>query len=97
MFNFLHVFCQSNSKVFGLKMDEFGGGLRKFHNEELHNLYALPNVIRMNNSRRMRWVGQGARMGRRGMHPHISWTTRRPTCRWKNNIKPDIKEKDAVL
>jgi hypothetical protein len=33
------------------------GGCRKLHNEELHNLYSSPSIIRMIKSRRMRWVG----------------------------------------
>jgi hypothetical protein len=37
--------------------------LRKLHNEELHNLYSSPNIIRMIKSRRMRWAGHVARMG----------------------------------
>jgi hypothetical protein len=36
---------------------------RKLHNEELHNLYSSPNIIRMFKSRRMRWAGHAARMG----------------------------------
>jgi hypothetical protein len=39
------------------------GGWRKRHNEELHNLYSLPNIIRMIKSRRVRWSGRVARMG----------------------------------
>jgi hypothetical protein len=39
------------------------GGWRRLHNEELHNLYALPNIIRVTKSRRMRWAGHVARMG----------------------------------
>jgi hypothetical protein len=34
-------------RIFGLKRDEVVGGWRKLHNEELHNLYSLPNIIRM--------------------------------------------------
>jgi hypothetical protein len=34
-------------------MDEVIGSWRKLHNEELHNLYGSPSVIRMMNSRRM--------------------------------------------
>jgi hypothetical protein len=32
-------------------------GLRKSHNEDLHNLYSSSNIIRMMKSRRMRWMG----------------------------------------
>jgi hypothetical protein len=35
----------------------------KLHNEELHNLYSSPNLIRMIKSRRMRWAGHVARLG----------------------------------
>jgi hypothetical protein len=34
-------------RIFGPKRDEVGGGWRKLHNGELHNLYSLPNIIRM--------------------------------------------------
>jgi hypothetical protein len=36
------------------------GGWRKLHNEELHNLFSSPSIIRMIKSRRMRWAGQVA-------------------------------------
>jgi hypothetical protein len=39
------------------------GGWRKLHNEELHNLYSSPSIIRIIKSRRMRWAGYVARMG----------------------------------
>jgi hypothetical protein len=39
------------------------GGWRKLHNEELHNLYLSPSIIRMIMSRRIRWEGYTARMG----------------------------------
>jgi hypothetical protein len=39
------------------------GGWRRLYNEELHNLYALPNTIRVIKSRWMEWVGHVARMG----------------------------------
>ena len=56
-------------RVFGPKRDEVAGEWRKLHNEELNNLYSLPNTVRMVKSRRMRWAGHVARMGEdRGVH-----------------------------
>jgi hypothetical protein len=43
-------------KIIGQKRDEMTGYWRKLHNEELHNLYSSPNIIRMIKSRRVRWV-----------------------------------------
>ena len=55
--------------VFGPKRDEVTGEWRKQHNEELNNLYSLPNIMRVVKSRRMRWAGHVARMGKdRGVH-----------------------------
>jgi hypothetical protein len=53
-------------KIFGPKRDEVTGEWRKLHNEELRDLYSSPSVIRIIKSRRMRWAGHVARMGRRG-------------------------------
>jgi hypothetical protein len=50
-------------RIFGPKRDVVTGGWRKLHNEELHNLYRSPSIIRIIKSRRMRWAGQVARMG----------------------------------
>jgi hypothetical protein len=43
--------------IFGPKREEVVEDLKRRHNEELHNLYASPNVIRVIKSRRMRWMG----------------------------------------
>jgi hypothetical protein len=43
-------------RIFGPKRVEVIGGWRKLHNEELHNLYASANIIRMIKSRRIRWA-----------------------------------------
>jgi hypothetical protein len=50
-------------RTFWLKRDEVMGDWRKLHNEELHNLYSLPNIIRMIKSRMMRWARHVARTG----------------------------------
>jgi hypothetical protein len=41
-------------KIFGPKRDEVTGEWRKLHNEELNDLYPLPNIVRVVKSRRMR-------------------------------------------
>jgi hypothetical protein len=51
--------------VFGPRRDEVTGEWRKLHNEELNDLYSLPNIVRVVESRRMRWAGHVARRGRR--------------------------------
>jgi hypothetical protein len=50
-------------RVFGPKRDEVTGEWRKLHNEELSDLYSLPNVVRVVKSRRMRWAGHVTRLG----------------------------------
>jgi hypothetical protein len=49
-------------RIFGPKRDEVMGEWRKLHNEEHHNLYSSPDIIRQIKSRRMRWAGHVARM-----------------------------------
>jgi len=50
--------------IFGLKADEVIGKWRKRHIEDLNDMYSSPNIIRMVTSRRMRWAGHVARIGR---------------------------------
>jgi hypothetical protein len=47
-------------RIFGPKRDDVTGDWRKLHNEELHNLYSLPDIIRMITSRRIRCTGHVA-------------------------------------
>jgi hypothetical protein len=47
-------------RIFGPKREEAVGGWRRLHNEELHNLYTSPNIIRVIKTMRMRWVGYAA-------------------------------------
>jgi hypothetical protein len=51
-------------RIFGPKRDKVTGRWRKLHNEELHNLYSSPGIIRMIRSRRMRWGRACSRNGR---------------------------------
>ena len=72
---------------------------RKLHSEELNNLYSSPNIVRMIKSRRMRWAGHVARMGkRRDMYrvlvgkPEGRRSLGRPRHRWVDNIRMDLRE-----
>jgi hypothetical protein len=60
-------------RIFESKRNEVTRGCMKLHNEELHNLYSSPSIIRMIKSRRMRWAGHVARMEIRGMHVQFGW------------------------
>ena len=80
-------------KVFGPKRDEVTGQWRKLHNEELNDLYSLPNIVRVIKSRRM------ARMGEdRGVHRVLVGKPERrrplggPRRKWEDNIKMDLQE-----
>jgi hypothetical protein len=55
-------------RIFEPKRDEVIGSWRTLHDEKLHNLYSLSNIIRVIKSRRMRWAGHVESMRRRGMH-----------------------------
>jgi hypothetical protein len=73
------------------------GERRKLHNEELNDLYSLPNIVRVVKSRRMRWAGHVARMGEdRGVcrvlvgKPERKRPLGRPRRRWEDNIKMDL-------
>jgi hypothetical protein len=86
-------------RIFGPKRDEVTGERRKFHNEELHNLYSSPNIIRQIKSRRMRWAGHVARMGEeRNVYmvlmgkPEGKRPLGRPGRRWEDGIRMDLRE-----
>jgi hypothetical protein len=70
------------------------------HNEELHNLYSSPSIIRIIKSRRMRWVGHVARIGeRRNAYrilvgkPEGKRPLGRPRHRWVDDMKMDLRER----
>jgi hypothetical protein len=58
--------------------------LEKVHNEELHNVYSSPNIFRTIKSKRMRWAGHDACMGRRGMLTGICWESQKEKVQCKN-------------
>jgi hypothetical protein len=47
-------------RIFGRKMDEVTGELRKLH-VRFNDLYSTPNIIRVNKPRKIRWVGHVVR------------------------------------
>jgi hypothetical protein len=71
-------------RIFGPKRDEVTGGGKKLHNEKLHNLYSSPSIIRMLKSRRVRWAGHVARMGRSGMHIEYLWESQKERNHWED-------------
>jgi hypothetical protein len=83
----------------GLRRDEIKGGWRKLHNEEIHNLYSSPSIIKMIKSRKMRWAGHVARMGAKRNayrilvgNPEGKRPLGIPRRRWVDNIKKDLKD-----
>jgi hypothetical protein len=91
--------CRVLRRIFEPNRDEVTGGWRKVLNEELHNLYSSPSIIRLIKSRRMRWVGHAGQMeetmnayrilvgkpeGKRPLGKCIH--------RCEDNIKMDLKE-----
>jgi hypothetical protein len=52
-------------RIFGPKRNEVTGEWRILHNEELRDLYSSPTIVRVIKSRRMRWAGHVARIGKR--------------------------------
>jgi hypothetical protein len=86
-------------RIFGPKRDEVTGGWRKLYNEELHNLYSSPSIITMIKSRRMRWAGHVARIGRRGIHIGYWWEIQKGRDHWEDQdvdgwtiLKMDLRE-----
>jgi hypothetical protein len=81
------------SGIFGPKRDEVTGEWRKLHNEELHDLYFSPSIVRVIKSTRCSAYAEGRgvyrilvgkREGNRKMGT--------PRRRWENNIKADLQE-----
>jgi hypothetical protein len=96
--------CAGNVNFFGYmvlrsisahKSDDVMGAWRKLHHEEGHRLYFSQDIIRVNMSRRTRWVGRVLCMG----NVHMYFVRRlggnnplvRPSRRWEVNIKMDLR------
>jgi hypothetical protein len=86
-------------RIFGPKRDGVMERWRKLHNEELHNLYSSPSIIRIIKSKSMRWAGHVARMEEKRnvcrllvRKPEGKRSLGRPRCRWIYNIKMDLLE-----
>jgi len=82
-------------RVFGPKRDEVTGEWRKLHNQELGDLYSLPNIVWVVKSRRMRWGGGGVHWVLVGK-PEGKRPLGRPRRRWEDNIMMDIQEVGGV-
>jgi hypothetical protein len=89
-------------RIFGLRRVEVTKGWRKLHNGELHILCSWPSIIRMIESREMRWSGHMAQMGEKRNGYRIlvgKLEGKRPPgrqrCRWLDNIKIDLGEIDC--
>ena len=70
-------------RIFGAKRDEVTRKWRKLHNEEVSELYSSLNIVRVIKSRKMRWAGNAARMGRAEVY----------TGFWLGNLR----ERDPVV
>jgi hypothetical protein len=86
-------------KIFGPKRSGVRGGIRKLHKEGLHNLHSSTSIIRMINSRRMRWAGHVVRMGAKRNacrilvgKPDAKRPLGGPRHMWEDNITMDVRE-----
>jgi hypothetical protein len=86
-------------RIFGRKRDEMAGEWGKLHNEELHNLYSSPDIIRQVKSMRMSCAGHVARMGEERKvykvlvgKPEGKRPLGTPRRRWEDGIRMDLRE-----
>jgi hypothetical protein len=77
----------------------FETSIMKLHNEELHNLYSAPGIIRQVKSRRLRRVGHVARVGEERKlykvlveNPEGKRSLGRPRRRWEDGIRMDLRD-----
>jgi hypothetical protein len=86
-------------RIFGPKRGEVTGEWRRLHDEELNDLYSSLNIIRVRKSRRMRWAGHVACVGKGRCayrilvgRPEGRRPLGRPRHRWEDNTKMDLQE-----
>jgi hypothetical protein len=84
--------------MFGPKRDEVIGGWKKVHNEELHNLYSSPSIIRLTKPGRKRRAGHVAQIEEKRNAYRIlvgklkGKPLRRARYRWEDSSKMDPRE-----
>ena len=85
-------------RIYGPRSDEVTGEWRRFHNEELNDLYSSHNTVRVIKWRRMRWAGHVAHMGEERVEyrvlvgkPEGRRPLGRPRRRWVDNIRTDLQ------
>jgi hypothetical protein len=95
----LTVFENRILRIFRPKRDDVTGEWRKLHNEELHNLYLSPNIIRQIKSRRMRRAGHVVRMREERKvykfmmgKPKGKRPLRKPRRRWEDGIRTNLRQ-----
>jgi hypothetical protein len=86
-------------RIFGPKRDEMMGEWRKLHNEEFHNLYPSPDIIRQVKSMQMRWAGPVACIEEERKvykvlmaKPEGKRRLGTPRHRWEDGIRMDLRE-----
>jgi len=69
-------------RIFRPRRDDVTWEWRRLHNEELNDLYSSPNIVRVIKSRRMKWAGHVARMGKERGCIGSWWGNRREGDHW---------------
>jgi len=70
-------------RIFGPKRDEITEERRKLYEEELRDLYSLPNIVRVIKLRRKRWIGVWHVWGRGEAYTVFWWGNLRERTTWE--------------
>jgi hypothetical protein len=82
-------------RIFGPKREEVTGGWRRLHNEELHNLHASLNIVKVMTRRVVNVTGMGEVRNAYKIligKPDVKRPLVRPRLRWKDNIITNLRE-----